>query len=89
MSPRDSGFTPVTYFSCTLGEAQQLNGGKVHFKSVIDLIDVQARRKPEEFAVGFPLPRDGNTKWTSQLFSKSLVLHYSNSLTKLNKVFNS
>ena len=50
--PEDDDINP---FICTLGEAAKYNAGKHQpFKTVRDLIDVQASRNPDEFAVGFP-----------------------------------
>jgi hypothetical protein len=45
------------YFTCTLGEAlklkQQAVGPVQSYKTVIDLIDTQARNNPESPALGF------------------------------------
>jgi hypothetical protein len=73
MSSSKHGKIPVTYFACTLGEAQQLNHNRVHFNSVSHLIDKKANENPNDFAVGFAAPRDG-AAWNSDVFSKTSTL---------------
>ena len=70
MFVREEGRVPVTYFACTLGEAQQINNHKVHFRSVSHLIEKKADESPNDFAAGFATPRDG-AAWTSDVFSKT------------------
>lgn len=45
------------YFTCTLGEAlklkQQADGPMQSYKTVIDLIETQARTRPQSPALGF------------------------------------
>lgn len=70
MMNEKSGVVSLSYFSCTLGEAAVLKSGNpTNFKTINDLIDLQAERHPKRYAVGFPTPKDGHQEWGSELFS--------------------
>jgi hypothetical protein len=48
---------PLTYFTCTLGQAAEKNKGQPRdFETVTQFIDLQARVHPHKPAVGFPVP---------------------------------
>lgn len=60
----------ANYFTCTLGEAAEINSRKPsEFKTMNDLIDIQAKRVPNNWAVAFPVPRK-DRKWGHDNFSR-------------------
>lgn len=74
---RPGTLVDVNYFVCTLGQAAALNAEKPHsYKTVNDLIDLQARQNPIRPAVGFPKPpriKDTDTKWNYTVHSKQAL----------------
>lgn len=59
----------ANYFTCTLGEATEMNSKKPSkFKTMNDLIDLQAKRVPNNWAVAFPVPKT-DRKWGHDIFS--------------------
>jgi hypothetical protein len=70
MDPKDSD---RNYFVCTLGEAAEENKKHPHdFKTINELLDVQAQFEHQFPVIGFPmLDKDGSLN--AQLFSKSSV----------------
>lgn len=74
---RPGALVDVNYFVCTLGQAAALNAEKPHsYKTVNDLIDLQARQNPICPAVGFPKPprvKDTDTKWDYTIYSKQAL----------------
>ena len=62
----------LNYFVCTLGQAAELNAKNPHdFKTVNDLLALQAHDHPDEPAVGFPLPTTGRNdlQWDYEVLS--------------------
>ncbi len=63
----DSGFrmegeASLNYFTCTLGQAAELQGGIPRdFTTVTEFIDIQAQVHRDKPAVGFPLPASENS----------------------------
>ena len=71
--------TSSTYFTCTLGQAAEINARHPHvFKTVNDLLDYQAEHSPDLPAVAFPLPNMPNRSksgpmWAHRVLSIILV----------------
>lgn len=59
----------VNYFTCTLGEAQDLNRSKPHLATVNSFLDFQADKQPNTPAVGFPMLDDFSDDY--QIFCRS------------------
>jgi hypothetical protein len=61
---------PLTYFTCTLGQAAEQNKGRPRdFETVTEFIDLQARIHPDNPAVGFPIPAyDDSENWSYNVF---------------------
>lgn len=61
----------ATYFTCTLGEAADLNSrNHPKFKTVNDLLDFRAENNANDYAVGFPIPDKQAENWRQELFSE-------------------
>lgn len=73
MSNSIKNVAPMTnYFTCTLGEAAELNSkNPSEFKTMNNLIDIQAKRVPNNCAVAFPVPRK-DREWGCDIFSRLL-----------------
>jgi hypothetical protein len=53
----------LNYFTCTLGQAAELNGiFPRDFATVTELIDIQAQVHRDKPAVGFPFPASENSE---------------------------
>ena len=75
-APTPTQVVDVNYFVCTLGQAAVFNAEKPHaFRTVNELIDLQAQRHPSRPAVGFPIPpkdknKDQDQEWEHAIYSK-------------------
>lgn len=69
----------TNYFSCTLGEAASIKEKHpTDFRTVGNLIELQALNHPEEYAVGFPDPNTAGEEWGSNLYSKKACMLFTN-----------
>lgn len=63
----------LNYFTCTLGQAAELNTVDQHsWKTINEFIDRQAQENPNRPAVGFPVPLNNKTqqsKWSFEVYS--------------------
>ena len=61
---------PVNYFTCTLGQAAEINtGSPSSTKTISQFLKYQADKNPEIPAAAFPLPQEG--EWGYELFCRS------------------
>ena len=68
----------MNYFTCTLGQAADLKQQTPwNFDTINDLIDLQCRDHPADYAVGFPLPPGNSSEetcWHYELLSEQVLL---------------
>lgn len=66
----------VNYFTCTLGEAAEINSKIPHsYTTITSFLDVQARDVPERSAVALPCPgADGDGEWQCEVICEFLFL---------------
>lgn len=65
--------TTLNYFTCTLGQAVEINDKAPHeFRTINEFLRHQARVIPRAPAVGFPVPSEtvsDRSKWRHEVFS--------------------
>lgn len=61
----------LTYFTCTLGQAIQVNQNQpAPFETITEFLDYQAQRAPDRPAVGFPNPQRTDGEWGHSLYCR-------------------
>lgn len=66
-----TGMDDLNYFTCTLGQAVEVNKKNPHeYQTINEFLDHQARVVPERLAVGFPVPSSAgqDDKWDYMIF---------------------
>jgi hypothetical protein len=68
---------PLTYFTCTLGQAAEQNKDLPRdFETVTQFIDRQARGHPDDPAIAFPLPASGKKEeWGCNVLCEFCILY--------------
>jgi hypothetical protein len=65
----ESSASSVNYFTCTLGQAAELNPRKLpKYHTINEFIDIQTEQCPDSPAVGFPIHANEDRSWSFELF---------------------
>lgn len=60
---------PPTYFACTLGQAAALNQSPKPYQTIGDFLFYQAGHNTHLPAIGFPIPSQTSSTWTSRILT--------------------